>query len=145
MTPRPSRTEILNFDNWTVTCQEFAESRQKICAANTQVVAQNTNQVVFIWSFGMKDGHLAAAFQPPTGLSLAPGIELKTAKSSKTIPYETCETGHCTASAAFDPAFTKDIVASPSAAVSIRSSNGNVVKFEVATKGLDKALAALPK
>src|SRR5712691_11029322 len=46
----PTRTEILNFENWAVTCKEFADGpRTRQCSALLQILLQNTNQIVFTW------------------------------------------------------------------------------------------------
>src|SRR5262249_25219391 len=44
----PTRTEILNFENWAVTCNEFADGpKTRRCSALLQILQQNTNQIVF--------------------------------------------------------------------------------------------------
>ena len=143
--PQPQRTEILNFDNWTVTCREFAEGKRKrICFALLQIVQANTNQAVFSWTIAYdEDNRLLGAFQTPTGISLTPGIELKLAKGTRTIAFSACETGHCVASFPIDAAFVKEIAATGSAEAVIRGSNGTSFQFNIPVKGFDKAFAAL--
>src|SRR5262249_32698340 len=51
----PTRTEILNFENWAVTCNEFADPRARRCSALLQILQQNTNQVVFTWTVAMDE------------------------------------------------------------------------------------------
>src|SRR5262249_4757132 len=74
----PTRVEILNFDNWAVTCNEFADGpRTKRCSAMLHIMQQNTNQTVFTWTVGIDDKkQLVAIFQTPTGVVIAPGVEL---------------------------------------------------------------------
>ncbi len=143
--PQPFRTVILSFDNWSVTCRDFTEGKRKhICFANLQIVQQKTSQVVFTWTIGYDaDIHLMTTFQTPTGISIAPGLELKLAKATRTVPFATCESGHCTASIAMDATFIRELNASPAVEASLRGSNGNTFRFDIPMKGFDKAYAAL--
>jgi invasion protein IalB len=143
--PQPFRTEILAFDNWTVTCREFAEGKRKrFCFATLQVVQQNTSQAVFVWTIGYDDdNHPAMTFQTPSGVLIAPGVELKTPKGTRAVPFVSCEPGRCTATAMVDPAFLKDLATTTGVDASIHASAGNTVRFDIPMKGFDKALAAL--
>ncbi len=146
---QPVRTEILNFDNWSVTCRDFAEGKHKhICFALLQIVQQNNNQnqVVFSWTIGLdEDNHQVMTLQTPTGVALIPGIELKLAKGSKTIAYTSCETGHCLATSAVDAGLVRDLSASTDIQAIIHSSDGREVTVNIPMKGFEKAYAALPK
>ncbi len=145
--PQPFKTEILNFDNWNVTCREFAEGkRKKICFAVLQIIQSNNNQVVFTWTVGSDDeNRQMITFQTPTGVAITPGVELKLAKSNRTVPYTACETGHCVASLGLDAGLVKDIAATTDAQAVIHASNGQDVQVNIPLKGFEKAYAALPK
>ncbi|WP_152428269.1 invasion associated locus B family protein [Methyloferula stellata] len=147
--PQPVRTEILNFDNWSVTCREFAEGKRKrICFALLQIAQQNNNQnqVVFSWTIGTDDeNHQLMTLQTPTGVSIAPGVDLKLAKGNHTVPYTACETGHCIATQPLDAALVRDIAATAEVQAIIHSSDGRDVTINIPIKGFDKAYAALPK
>jgi invasion protein IalB len=143
--PQPFRTEILNFDNWSVTCREFAEGKRKrICVAALQIVQQNTNQVVFTWTIVYDDDNRpVTTFQTPSGVMIAPGLELKTAKATRSVPFVSCEPGRCTASVVMDVALARELAGSPDVEASIHASGGNTVRFDIPMKGYDKAFAAL--
>ena len=145
--PQPFRTEILNFDNWNVTCRDFAEGKRKhICFANLQIVQQNSGQVVFTWTIGYDDDNkLMMNIQTPTGVAIAPGVELKLAKGTRTVPYTSCEQGNCIASAPMDAAATREIGASQNIEAVVHSTRGGAVNFTIPMKGYDKAFAALGK
>jgi hypothetical protein len=52
----PTRTEILNFENSAITCNEFADApRARRCPALLQIRLQNTNQIVFTWTVAMDE------------------------------------------------------------------------------------------
>lgn len=145
--PQPYKTEILNFDNWTVTCRDFAEGKRKhICFAALQIIQQNNNQVVFSWTIGTDDeNRQLMTFQSPTGVAITPGITLKLTKGEKTVPYTACETGHCLATLPLDANLVREITATPDAQAIIHASDGRDVQINIPTKGFDKAYAALPK
>ena len=146
---QPVRTEILNFDNWSTTCREFAEGKhKKICFALLQIIQQanNQNQVIFSWTIGSdEDNHQVMTLQTPTGVAITPGIELKTTKGSKTIAYTSCETGHCLATVPVDASLVRDLLASTDIQAIIHSSDGRDVTVNIPMKGFDKAYGALPK
>jgi invasion protein IalB len=146
---QPIRTEILNFDNWSVTCREFAEGKHKrICFALLQIAQQNNNQnqVIFSWTIGSDDDNRQfMTLQTPTGVAITPGIELKLSKGNHTVPYTACETGHCIATMALDAALARDIGASADIQAVIHASDGRDVQVNIPMKGFDKAYAALPK
>jgi invasion protein IalB len=145
--PQPIRTEILNFDNWTVTCREFAEGKHKrICFALLQIVQQNNNQVVFSWTLGSDDdNHQLMTLQTPTGVAIGPGVDLKLAKGNRVIPYTACETGHCVAALPVDANLVRDMTATTDAQAVIHASDGRDVTVNIPMKGFEKAYAALPK
>src|SRR5262245_60417880 len=52
----PTRTEILTFDGWVVTCNEFESPKSRVCSALLQIQQQNNGQVVFSWTVAL-DGN----------------------------------------------------------------------------------------
>lgn len=144
--PAPTRTEIQNFDNWSVTCNEFAEpAKRTVCSASLQVVQGQSRQVVFVWSVGVTpDKKIAGAIVTPTGVILASGIQLKLGNGGvRKVSYATCEPARCTASVAMDDAFIKEAGVAASAEATIQAVDGRNIKFSFPMKGLDKAVAAL--
>lgn len=146
----PSRTEILNFENWAVTCNEFADgAHPRRCSALLQVMQQNTNQntnqVVFTWSVGMDDRkQMIAVMQTPTGVVIAPGVELKIGKVTQKIPFTSCDSGRCIVSTLVDANLLREMTTSPTAEVVIQGPQG-AVRFNIQMKGFDRANAVLTK
>ena len=144
----PTRTEILNFENWAVTCNEFADApRAKRCSALLQILQQNTNQIVFTWTVAL-DEHkqLVAVMQTPTGVVIPPGVELKVGKlPAQKIPFASCDPGRCIATATVDANLLREMTTSPTAEAIIQGSQGNTVQFNIQMKGFDRAYTALSR
>jgi invasion protein IalB len=146
--PVPHRTEILRFDNWTLTCNEFTEgAKKRVCTAQLHVTQQKSNTVLLAWTVGLdNENHPVSVIQTPTGVSIAPGIELRLGKAAvRKMPFVSCEPSRCTASIPVDNTLVRDITAAASADVVIYAPNGSGVKFNFPLKGFDKAYAELAK
>lgn len=144
----PTRTEILNFENWAVTCNEFAEGpRPKQCSALLQILQQNTNQAVFTWTVAMDERkQLVAVMQTPTGVVIAPGVELRVGKfPPQKIPFASCDTGRCVATAPLDANLVREMTKSPTAEAFIQGLQGNTVQFNIQLKGFDRAFVVLAR
>ncbi len=141
----PTRVEILNFDNWAVTCNEFADGpRSKRCSALLQIMQQNTNQTVFTWTVGLDERkQLMAVMQTPTGVVIAPGVEFKIGKLTQKIAFTSCEPGRCIATMTIDANLLREMTTSQTAEAIIQGSQGNSVQFNIQMKGFDRAYAAL--
>lgn len=140
------RTEILNLDNWTVTCRDFADPRiKRACSANLQLVQTESKQVLLSWTVAPgPDGRPQQAIQIPTGIMLANGIGLTVGKSAvRRIPVISCEPGRCTAAGAMDDALVHDLAAAEEGRVEMQAIGGNLLQFRMPLRGFDKALAAL--
>ncbi|NNM74627.1 invasion associated locus B family protein [Enterovirga aerilata] len=140
---QPVRTEIVPHENWTVTCRDFAD-RRRSCSAVLQVVQQGNNQVLFTWVLGKNnEGKLISVLQTPTGVTLAPGVEVKLARGTpRKAAFVNCDTTRCEASLEMDDAFIRDASASDSVEATMFSIAGQGVKFTLPFKGFDKAVAA---
>jgi invasion protein IalB len=144
----PTRTEILNFENWAVTCNEFADSpKAKRCSALLQILQQNTNQIVFTWTVALDDRkQLVAIMQTPTGVVIPPGVELRVGKlPSQKIPFASCDPGRCIATTTVDANLLREMTTSPTAEAIIQGSQGNTVQFNIQLKGFDRAYAVLSR
>jgi invasion protein IalB len=144
----PARTEILRFDNWIVTCNEFAEGpHTRTCSALLQILQQDTNQTVFAWTIAVDNSkQMVTILQTPTGVAIPPGVELRMGKTpTRKVPFATCDPGRCVATMPMDAGLLREIVTTPTAEAVIQGSQGNTVQFTIQMKGLDKALAALSK
>jgi invasion protein IalB len=144
----PTRTEILHFEGWTVTCNEFADGpRTRQCSAVLQIVQQGTNQPVFSWMVAVDDHkQLVSVMQTPTGVVIAPGVELRVGKlPPQKIPFASCDTGRCVATMSIDANLVREITTSPMAEAIIQSTQGNTVQFNIQSKGFDRAYAVLSR
>jgi invasion protein IalB len=142
----PIRTEILRFENWSVTCNEFAEAnRKRSCVAQLQVQSSNANQIVMTWAIAINDNkQFVMAMQTPTGVVLAPGVKLKLEKGpDRSVAYESCDTNQCIAKQVVDNNLLADINSSSTAQVTLQAINGNQVNLSFSVKGAEKALAHL--
>jgi invasion protein IalB len=152
--PLPSsstgRTEIVNYDNWTVTCRDGRDAKEKrVCSAQLDIVqeANGSRRAVFTWLIGTnKDGALAMAMRFLPGVAIPPGVELKLAeKPVRKIPITICEPTHCEASMTIDEAFIRDAHAVQQAEAVVTASDGRQVTFTVNMKGFAQAVAAVRK
>jgi invasion protein IalB len=150
--PQPVRTEILAFENWTVTCREFAAGGPpRTCQAVLQVVQQQQQeggppQVLLAWILSREgQGAVTSTLQTPTGVVIAPGVELALGKAAaRKLAYTACE-ARCAAVFAFDDAFAKEAAAAESAQAAIAATNGKTIRFTFPVTGFDRAWAALRK
>jgi invasion protein IalB len=146
--PIPTRTEILNLDNWVVTCNEFAEGpRKRVCSALLHIVQQNTNQVVFSWTVAVENNkQMVTVMQTPTGVAIQPGVELRVGKlPPHKVPFATCDTGRCVATMPMDSTLLHEMTVVPTAEAIIQGMQGNSVQFNIQLKGFDKAYAVLSR
>ena len=143
--PLPVRTEILNFENWVVTCREFLAPKKRDCAALLQVNQANNNQTIFTWTFGLDaTNHPIAVLQTPTGVMIGPGVELRLEKAQpRKVPYTACDNGRCTATMTVDSNLVRDMMAAANAEIVIQAVNGSKLQFNIPLKGFDKAYPAL--
>jgi len=141
-------TRHLNFENWAVTCNEFAEGpRVRRCSALLQILQQNTNQVVFTWTVALDERkQLVSVMQTPTGVVIPLGVELRVGKlPSQKIPFASCDTGRCIATTTLDANLLREMTISPTAEAVIQGSQGNTVQFNIQLKGFDRAYAILSR
>jgi invasion protein IalB len=143
-----ARTEILTYDNWTVTCRDGQPKEKRTCSAELAISQEANNQrrVVFAWLMGLKDNVPTSAFRFLPGVTITPGLELKfPEKAVRKVPITLCEPSHCEATAPMDEAFIKEASAAIQAEVVLHASDGRQVTFTVNMKGFSQALAAVRK
>ena len=138
-------TEISYFDDWTVICQEFADTPDKrSCSAQLQAQQSETNRTVLVWTVKTEAQRVTATLQTLTGVTLAPGVELKPENSEGLkFTYETCEPNRCVASATLDEKFLRDAAKAEKASVAIHGVTGNTIRLDISMKGFEKAVAQL--
>lgn len=144
--PQPYRTEILNIESWTVTCQDFLLPKpRRICGGQLRVVRQGTAQVIMALNIGYDEAsHLKATMTTPTGVNVAKGIDfIVGAAPAHKLTYETCDASQCTANFALDDKLSKELQAASAVDVVLTAPNGSTIKVNFGVKGFDKALAAM--
>jgi invasion protein IalB len=151
----PEHTEAWQFDNWLVTCQEFADApKKRVCNAVLRAQTSGNSPVVFTWTMYINDKkQFVGVLQTPPGVLLSPGIEMelgstKDAKKQTRGPkykfvYESCGPSWCAATLNFDDALIREAMSAGAANVLIQSSDGSTVRFDFPIKGFDKAYAQL--
>jgi invasion protein IalB len=141
----PYRTEILRFDSWLVTCDDFESPKKSVCQARLQVVQTNTKQVLLEWTVWVSDNRqIQTRLQTPTGVNIPAGVDLQPDKGpTRKLSFESCETGFCRAGMVLDSDAVRDISSSETAQVTIEASTGDKARFNFAVKGFSEAFAAL--
>jgi invasion protein IalB len=145
-----ARTEILTYDNWTVTCRDGRDPKEKrVCSAELDIAqeANNSRRVVFAWIVALnKEGVPTTVLNFLPGVMIAPGVELKFAdKAPRKIPITSCEPTHCEATISMDEAFARDASAVVQAEAVVQASDGHQVTFTINMKGFASALAIVRK
>lgn len=142
------RTETINYENWVLTCREFLEgAKKRNCSAAVAVQRTETGQTVFALSVQFNEqGKVTASIQTPTGVAIAPGVELKFEKANaRKAAFDSCEPSRCMATLAADPAFIREVSAAGTVTVVMQAADGKPVNFEFPVKGFDKAYSKMTK
>jgi invasion protein IalB len=141
------KTETINYENWILTCREFLDGpKKRNCSISVAVQKQDTNQIILALTVQPNEqGQMVASIQTPTGVAIAPGVELKLEKTAavRKLAFDFCEPSRCSASLIADKNFVREASAAASLAVVIQSSDGRPVNFEFPIKGFDKAYAKM--
>ena len=142
------RTETINYDYWILTCREFMEgAKKRTCSATVAVQRSETGQTILALTIQPNDqGRMMASIQTPTGVAIAPGVEVKFEKAAaRKFAFDFCESSRCVASLAADAAFIHDLSTAAKITILIQSADGKPVNFEFPVKGFDKAYANMTK
>lgn len=158
--PPPSiRTESINFNAWSVTCQEaVGTGAKKTCVASLRVLSSDGRIVLLNWQIGYgRDRRMMSAFQVPLGLSVRDenqqatrgilvkdGLDIKIGASPvKRIGYSTCDLQVCEAALPLDEALTKLVSAASAVTVTAYAADGRPIPLSFDAKGVDKAIEAI--
>jgi invasion protein IalB len=142
------RTETINYENWILTCREFLEgAKRRSCSAAVAVQRTETGQTVFALSVQLNEqGKVTASIQTPTGVAIAPGVELKFEKANpRKAAFDSCELARCLATLAADTAFIREVSAAGTVTVIMQAPDGKPVNFEFPVKGFDKVYTKMTK
>jgi invasion protein IalB len=143
--PVPTRTEIQSFDNWRLTCNDYADTKKRVCFGQLQAFKRETKQLVFGWTIAQTlDGTVESTVTTLTGVAITRGIDFKVgAAALRKLSFATCEPTHCTAPVTVDAALRKDLVTAETVEVVVYGSSGNNMRLELPLKGIDKVLAEI--
>jgi invasion protein IalB len=142
------RTEILTYDNWTVTCRDGRDPKEKrVCSAELNIVQEANGQrrVAFAWLMGLnKDNVPTTALRFLPGVLIGPGVELKFAdRTPRKVPITSCDPGGCEAVTTMDDAFMREAASVIQGEAVIQASDGRLVTFTINMKGFAQAVAAV--
>jgi invasion protein IalB len=140
------KTETINYENWILTCREFLDGpKKRSCSITVAVQKQDTNQIILALTVQPNEqGQTVVSIQTPTGVAIAPGVELKLEKAAaRKLAFDFCEPSRCSASLIADKNFLREASLAASLALVIQSSDGKPVNFEFPIKGFDKAYAKM--
>lgn len=144
---KPIRTETRTFDNWTVTCEEYARTRGKqICSAALKIVDRKSRRTLFAWLLARqaRSGRVVGLVQTPTGILIEPGIIFRfAAKNARKFSFTSCEPGRCSTVIPLGLAMRKEISRAKIGVVTIKSTAGQLINFKIALKGFAEAYAAV--
>jgi invasion protein IalB len=150
----PTRTETINYDNWTITCRDTADGKsKKVCVATMPMRVQQQNQLVTLGAWSIlhnREGLLVSVVQTTQidiGVLIAKGVELKlgNGKSYK-LSYVDCNPKFCESTLAMDEAVIREVVAGANdrASVTLWKTDGTEASITFnSIKGIDKAIAAV--
>ena len=144
--PAPYRTEILNIESWTVTCQDYLLPKpHRNCGGQLRIVRQGTAQVIMALNVNADEtGRPKGVLTTPTGVLISKGVDLGVGSAPpRKLAYETCDANQCTALVPFDEKLAKELQAAANVDVTITAINGSAIKVGFGVKGFDKVLAAL--
>lgn len=145
--PKPVRSEIRHFDNWSLRCVEYEKPKETRCSASLTVAQQKSKQIVFAWNVALADEKkLVGTLVTPTGVLIEHGIELKLGKArTHKIPFMSCTPNQCAGTMAMDEAIVREATRAEKAEATIRSIDGRTIRFAFPVKGFERAVAQLRK
>lgn len=133
-------------ENWALSCRENSpEAGKKQCSAINRITDQKTGQVLFVWLVGKnKEQQLVSSFQTPTGVLIAPGLDLiLNDQRARKISFVACDERRCDASLLMDQKFTDELKLAQEASAQIVSVTGHNILFKINPKGIQDIVAAL--
>jgi invasion protein IalB len=142
-----ARSETMVFGNWTVSCSTPSENgKKRSCSATLQLVEAKSNQAVLTVALGLDEaGKPGGAVITPSGVQIAPGVELMIGKAApRKYAFVSCE-NRCRANLPVDAAFTRDLSVAETIDVGIINLTGQKVTLQAPVKGFADAWALAGK
>lgn len=145
------RVEITRIDNWTVTCNTRINQNntpQRTCLAEVELIhtAQNgaRNSLLFWQLRAAEGGRIATTMRVPTGLTLQAGLSIKAGnRPARKFDFATCEPRYCEARPIIDDAIARELSAVRELEVTVTSSGGQSINFNLPISGIDRAIASI--
>ncbi|WP_442864046.1 invasion associated locus B family protein [Bartonella sp. 220B] len=145
--PGETRRIIMQFDYWTLICDEKQKLKQGICNVTQTVHDQNDN-TIFSWSLvSTKNGQAVMLFRtlPDTDISIPIRMFVEGVKKPLLIHYTQCNETVCLAQSPVGPIFSKQIEQNKKVRISYKIKEGKTFSFTVPFKGLSAALYSLQR
>jgi len=134
---------VTPYEDWRVACPA-AETKDAACEMSSDIVdPQQNNAIARITVTRDKDGKGLIGFMLPHGVALEAGVGLQIGKDPvKVIPYRTCTSVGCIATADFDDKLADSLHGASDAKVMFATLDGKPVAEPVSFKGYRKAYSA---
>lgn len=145
--PGETRRVIMQFDNWTLICDEKQKLKQGICNV-TQTVHDQEDNTIFSWSLvSTKNGQAVMLFRtlPNADISVPIQMFVEGVKKPIVIRYTQCNKEVCLAQSPIGPIFSKQIEQDKKVRISYKVKEGKIFSFTVPFKGLSAALYSLQR
>jgi len=146
--PTPPLTKVVKeetFGDWLYTCVEPPGGDPIRCAISQEISRAETNTILFLWRIAEDgSGGLVSYWQTPTDIHVDRGLTLDAGTPKPlTIPFQTCTTKGCQATAKLGSDFLQTLSTTTKAKVTLYLLTGRGVAIDLSVKGLPEALSAL--
>lgn len=142
----PAQATTKTFGQWTVTCRERLDVKdKKSCTASLKVTEAKSKKVALLWQIGRnKAGEPAFLFRTPLGVRIDDGVEISLdGAQARRFRFASCSPNGCHAVGALDEAFAKELAGAKEAVASFTFVDGQVLKVALPLEGIDQALPAI--
>ncbi|WP_041583177.1 invasion associated locus B family protein [Bartonella australis] len=145
--PGETRRVIMQFNYWTLICDENRVLKQGICNV-TQTIHDKEDQVIFSWSLvSTKSGQPVMLFRAMSNADTKIPIKLLLdgVKEPLWVNYKQCDETVCLAQLAVGPTLSKQIEQKKNVRISYKIKNGKTLSFVAPFEGLSEALFSLQR
>lgn len=143
--PGEIKRSIMQFEAWTLICDENRTAKQVVCNI-TQAVEDANRNVVFSWSLAAsRDGKPFMLLRALPEADKALPIEVKFDESEQVIKisYIGCDENVCLAQTPVGPILSKHIGDGSITHISYRLKDGKTIAFDATLKGLRAAVSSI--
>ncbi|ENN93268.1 invasion associated locus B family protein [Bartonella bovis] len=144
--PGETRRIIMQFDYWTLICDENKTMKQGICNVTQTIHDDKEGNKVFSWSLvSTKNGQPVMLLRTlPNANTNAPiEVFMEGVKKPLLINYKQCNQEICLAQYPVGPVLMKQISKSSNVRISYQLKEGKTISFVAPFKGLSEALFSL--